>query len=218
VGHYWSIRSNTVMGRPAQHSGDAILDAARTVICAQGARSATVAAIALASGAPSGSIYHRFGSVDELVARLWLRAVRRLHQVLLAPAPGGNPTERAAALARATFEHCLREREDARILAAFSLDTLLAQDLPAGLKTELAAVNEPATGALREIARDLFGRASRSAVDAVAAAIVDLPYGLARPYVERGSDPPAQRWRHLEAAVRGLLAEQQRLSGAREGR
>lgn len=197
------------MGRPEQHSQDAILDAARAVICEHGARSATVAAIASASGAPSGSIYHRFGSVDELIARLWIRAVRRLQDVLLAPPADVDPVERTVALARATFEHCLREREDARILAAFSLNSLLAHDLPDDLKADLAQVNEPATRALRAIARDLFGRASPSAVDAAAAAIVDLPYGLARPYIEHGTDPPPQRRRHLEAAVRAVLAEQQ---------
>jgi AcrR family transcriptional regulator len=198
------------MGRPEQHSEDAILDAARGVICGQGARAETVAAIAAASGAPTGSIYHRFGSVDELNARLWLRAVRRLQDVLLDRSGDDDPTERAVALARATFAHCLREREDAQILAAFSLDTLLDRRLPRDLRAELAAVNEPAVAALRSIARELFGVASRSAVDAAAAAIVDLPYGLARRHIEEGSDPPPERWRHLEAAVRGLLAEQRR--------
>ena len=195
------------VGRPRLHSDDAILDAARSLVCAEGARAATVAAIASASGAPTGSIYHRFGSVDELIARLWLRAVRRLQAVLLQPPGAGDPVERTVALARATFDHCLREPEDAQILAAFSLESVLAHDLPGELRAELATVNAPASAALRSIARDLFGSASRSAVDAAAAAIVDLPYGLARRHVEERSAAPPQRRRHLEAAVRGLLAD-----------
>ena len=65
------------MGRPQLHSEDAILDAARTLVLEVGARSATVTAVAETSGVPKGSIYHRFASLDDLLAEMWIRAVRR---------------------------------------------------------------------------------------------------------------------------------------------
>jgi AcrR family transcriptional regulator len=53
------------------HTEESILDAARQVILQRGLRSTTVAAIAETSGASIGSIYHRFVSVDDLLACLW---------------------------------------------------------------------------------------------------------------------------------------------------
>jgi AcrR family transcriptional regulator len=54
-----------------------MLDAARELVLEDGSWSATMEAIAQASGAPTGSLYHRFGSRDQLLARLWVRAVQR---------------------------------------------------------------------------------------------------------------------------------------------
>ena len=42
-----------------------------------GARALTIDAVTRATSAPVGSIYHRFRSIDELLARLWLRAAQR---------------------------------------------------------------------------------------------------------------------------------------------
>src|SRR6185312_6438634 len=95
------------MPRPLLHDPDEVLDAARDLIVEGGPRAAGIRAIAERSGAPSGSLYHRFGSRDELVARAWLRAVRRFQAGYVAAldaavaqdaaAPGGAaPTPHAA--------------------------------------------------------------------------------------------------------------------------
>jgi AcrR family transcriptional regulator len=65
------------MGRPAKFNDDLILDATAEAIAREGPARATVANIAAAVGAPSGSIYHRFESRDLMFARLWIRTVRR---------------------------------------------------------------------------------------------------------------------------------------------
>src|SRR5215213_2722034 len=60
------------MARPAKFSDSGILDAAAGIVAATGPGSATMAAIASATGAPNASIYHRFRSRDELLGRVWL--------------------------------------------------------------------------------------------------------------------------------------------------
>jgi AcrR family transcriptional regulator len=50
------------MTRLTQHPADDILDATRKLVLDKGVKSATVDAIAAESGAPVGSLYHRFGS------------------------------------------------------------------------------------------------------------------------------------------------------------
>ena len=53
------------------------MDAAMRLVAEGGPNAATVAGIAGALGAPVGSIYHRFKSRDLLLARLWIRTVKR---------------------------------------------------------------------------------------------------------------------------------------------
>ena len=50
------------MAPPRKHETDVILDAARALVLEGGPRAASVAAIAAASGAPAGTLYHRFGN------------------------------------------------------------------------------------------------------------------------------------------------------------
>jgi AcrR family transcriptional regulator len=62
------------MGRRALYSADQILDAARDLAAQSGPAAVTIAALGSAlGGAPSGSLYHRFASRNELLGRLWLR-------------------------------------------------------------------------------------------------------------------------------------------------
>ena len=57
------------MAPPRKHETDVILDATRALVLADGPRAASVAAIAKASGAPAGTLYHRFGNRDGVLTR-----------------------------------------------------------------------------------------------------------------------------------------------------
>jgi len=188
----------------AVFSADAILDAARGVIVEQGARAATVEAIAIAAGAPVGSIYHRFRSVDELIARVWLRAVRRLQSTALAvQVEDLDPLEAAQAVALAMYEHCLAEPADTLLLDTLSRAELLQLGL-SELQHELEGVNVAIEARMADLARLLFGRADPRARDLVLLALVDLPHGFARRELSTGTPAPGRRER-LPAAVRAVL-------------
>jgi AcrR family transcriptional regulator len=193
------------MGRSELHSVQAILDGARQVVVADGVRAATVGSIAAASGAPTGSIYHRFNSVDELLARVWIRAVRRSQEAILSVEERGDPRETAVEAALATYDFCLRHPDDARLLGAFRLADFLAAELPIELLAELRELNPHIRGPLVRLAHALYGRSSRTTVDLVLMAVVDIPYGCARPHVEAETTPPRERRERLAAAVRAVL-------------
>lgn len=185
-------------------STEAILDAAREVIVARGARGATVDAIARQAGVPVGSIYHRFGSIDELLARVWLRAVRRNQQRSLAvPVAEERPLETAQAVALAMYDHCLSEPLDTLLL-----DALSRAELPAiadgELRDELESVNAEIEKQMARLARRLLGKADRAARDLVVLALVDLPHGFAHRQLSSGRKTPARRER-LPAAVAAVL-------------
>jgi len=210
----WSICSNTSMPRPELHPSGQILDAAREVVTNRGARGVTLAAIAQDSGAPVGSIYHRFGSVDELLARLWLRAVRR-SQAALGPALAiEDPVERAVGTALALYDFCLAEREDALLLAELSRRNLREGNFSKNLQAELDHVNEPIERPLAELGCALFDGDDRTRLDLALTAVVDLPYGFARRHVEAGTLPTPARRAALEDSVRAIVTASREPSNA----
>ncbi len=185
-------------------STEAILDAAREVVIARGPRGATVEAIGAAAGVPVGSIYHRFRSIDELLGRAWLRAVRRNQERALAvPASLERPLESAVAIALAMYDHCLAEPEDTLLLDVLRRSDVLALELGA-LGKELETVNDEIVALMGGLARALYGRADRHSRDLVLLALVDLPHGFAHRQLVSGAPAPARRKR-LPAAVAAVL-------------
>lgn len=191
------------MAPPRKHTTDAILDAARDLVLDDGPRAASVAALAKASGAPTGTLYHRFGSRDGVLAAIWVRAVERFLSVALPTEPEADPVERGTAMARAAVHFAAEHPEDARLLALVRRSDLLDGEPPAALLERLAALNAPAERALAEIAQALLGRADHRAIEHVVRAVVDLPTTAVRRHA--GRDQPAWLADDVAAAARTLL-------------
>ena len=186
-----------------------ILDAARTLVLEEGAGGATVGAIASASGAPIGSIYHAFGSRDTLLAQLWIRAVRRSQRRFLeALEKGSDPLDGAVAAALSIYDFARDEPGDARLLASLRREDLIQMPLPAEVASELAELNRPIEEAIGALARRLFGRVSRERVEQTALAVFDLPYGALRRHLVSGKRPPAALRPPLARAVRAALDDE----------
>ena len=182
-----------------------MLDAARELLLERGAGGATVEAIAGASGAPVGSIYHRFGSRDELLGRLWVRAVARSQASFLAAIEDeDDPREAALAAALSIVDFCHAEPADARLLVSFRREDLMGDASPA-LAAELQEVNAPVEHAIADLARRLYGRAGGTAVARTALAVFDLPYGATRRYLIAGRRLPRGLRDDVERAVAAVL-------------
>src|ERR1700744_6226970 len=94
------------MAPPRKHGTDVILDAARALVLAGGPRAASVAAIAKSSGAPAGTLYHRFGNRDGILTAAWLRALERFQSREMAVSETDAvdaPLEKAVAMAVAAI-------------------------------------------------------------------------------------------------------------------
>ena len=195
------------MGRPQLHSEGAILDAARTLVLEVGARSATVTAVAETSGVPKGSIYHRFASLDDLLAEMWIRAVRRSQGAFLEALHAHYPMTAAVEGALALYDFAERERADARLLAALRREDLIERVDSRRLRRELENLNRPLAAGLGELARRLFGRANPGSVEKTILATVDLPMGALRRHLIGGNPLPTSLRHQLEAAVRAALVQ-----------
>ena len=195
------------MPRPERHPVDSILDAARGVVLDQGLGAATIAAIAESSGAPIGSIYHRFGSVDALLAEMWIRAVRRCQQSFAAAAEHPDPVEAAVGAGLAIYDYCVEHPADGRLFLSYRREDLAGGRIDPKQRAELEHLNEPVATVVEDLARRLYGRASRTSVDRVLMAVFDLSHGALRRPLGSGEKLLPQRRETLEAAVRAVLAD-----------
>jgi AcrR family transcriptional regulator len=175
------------MPRPALHDTDALLDAARELVIETGPRAVGIRDIATRSGAPSGSLYHRFGSRDNVLARAWLRAVHRFQAGFVPALEIEDGRAAVAAAVRWSAAFARSRSADTQLLLRFGRDDLL-DDAPAPeLAAELAAVNASLERAVRALARRLFGTASRANVERTTYAVVDLPYAVLRRHLLAGT-------------------------------
>jgi AcrR family transcriptional regulator len=193
------------MPRPQLHPTDGMLDATRDLILEDGSRSATMEAIADASGAPTGSIYHRFGSRDELIARLWIRAVHRSQASFLTALEEPDAQKAALAAAMSIFDFCEEYPADAQLLVSFRREDLIRSAPDGPLADELAELNRPVKQAVVDLARRLYGTRRQAAVDRTLMAVFGLPYGAVRRYLIMRAKLPAGLRGDLARAVRAVL-------------
>lgn len=197
------------MARPRLHDLDALLDAAELLFAEGGSGALTIRALAERTGAPSGSLYHAFGSRNELLGRMWLRAANRfldLQRTAVSEHLGEGVSYDdavAATVAAASTPAVLAAQSPAtaKLLLEHRREAIVDEGLPEPLTTELLALDDQLLQIMRTLASALFGRRDRRAIETVTACIVDLPTALLSSRHKRAIDPLTI----LEAAVRGVL-------------
>lgn len=179
------------MAPPRKHDTDAILDATRELVLREGARAASVNAIAAASGAPAGTLYSRFGSRDGVLAAAWLRALERFQELALAAAAEPGPTiDVAVGMARAAVRFAHHQPDDALLLLTLRRKDLFDSAPGSDLRERLAAMNAPLEAQFVRFARELGGRADVRSIEAVTRAVVDLPHAAVRRHAGPDGVPP----------------------------
>lgn len=191
------------MAPPRKHETDAILDATRALVLAEGPRAASVAAIAKVSGAPAGTLYHRFGNRNGVLTAAWLRALERFQSRALA-ATGENAIEAAVGMGVAAVDFARSVPDDARLLLTIRPRDLLDGAPDPEFTATLAAMNAPLIERLRELARAIYGKDDERSMDAMSRAVVDLPYAVVRRHAN-DAELPVWMEEDLADAVRKLL-------------
>ena len=116
---------------PRTHSTDAVLDAARAIVLRDGARAATVAAIARVSGAPRARSTTRSAPATRLLTAAWERAARRSQAAWVAGRGAARTRSRPG---RRWRSRCSRSRAsnatDCRLLLGMRLEDLVDGPAP----------------------------------------------------------------------------------------
>ena len=193
------------MSRPVEHDPDGMLDAALVLLREGGPRAVTMTAVAEATGAPSGSVYHRFPSRDALVAALWMRTVEAFQERFVAELAGGSEDAVDAALraVRWSLGWVRANPDDARLLLLYRREDLASAEWPEDLARRAARLARRFDDEVRGFAARLRG------ADAQARAwfaLADLPTAAVRRHLANGKKVPREVDGLLEQAVRAVLA------------
>ena len=144
---------------------------------------ATIADIRDATGVATGSLYHRFGSREGLMASAWLDTVAAFQGRFIA-ALGGEGIEAGVEAALETPRFCRAEPDLALLLVCCRPSEFLTENVPAEYAQRVAGVNRRVATALSEYAR----RIGRPLL-ACRLALVGYPLGAVRLFLPRQKVP-----------------------------
>lgn len=182
------------MPRPGMYDTDLLLDTAARIVGSSGAAALSIKEVIRTSGAPSGSVYHRFPNKAALSGALWIRTIERFHAGLLPLLAAGDPTEACVAAARYVISWSRDHSDEAHVLLAgrnaYTPDQWSAE--LTGRQTELASGLRTA---ITTVARHLGP--VEHATERVTIAVVDLPYAIVRRYLSAETEIP----HHIENLV-----------------
>ncbi|WP_280399501.1 TetR/AcrR family transcriptional regulator [Nocardia carnea] len=191
------------MARPRLFTDDQVLDAARDVLADPAVTRPTIAHISAASGIRTGSIYLRFASRDELLARLWYRSIKRFHGGLLEALAGTDPLIDAALHIP---RYCRAHPTEARAMKMYNRDQLRhigSEDL----RHAIVHINDDIDAALVAAVRRDLGTAEPAALAVAEAAVKAIPYGLVRDNIAGARPIPEWIDDAVRAAAAAVLAE-----------
>lgn len=172
------------MGRKAMFERQDMRGAALRLVADRGPQAVTVAALAQELGAPTGSIYHRYRSREQLLAELWMDVVEAFQQGFITKLAGADDiagaVEAALFMISWTREHPL----ESRLLLLHRRQDFVAAEWPADLVDRAEGLEPQIGAALRAYAQRAFGHADADTVARLRYALLDAPFGGIKPYVQ----------------------------------
>lgn len=176
------------MGRTATHSAESLLAAAVGLFASGGARALTMSAVARTTGAPSGSVYHRFPDRPALLAGVWVHTVQNFQEAYLREL-GAQPT--AADAVRAAewiVDWCRRNPGSAAVLQA-GVHAFEPESWSAASKIALETVQEQQAREIKALVETISAQTGLPG-DQAQFALFDMPLAVVRPYLIAGRVPP----------------------------
>lgn len=184
------------MGRRSIFSDDDVFAAVGRMLVRDG--EVRMQSVVEETGVSVGSLYHRFGSREGLLARAWLDTLAAFHARFLAALdhPGEVPGL-AAALETPLF--CRDEPEKALILVCCRRSELMSDNTPEALQAELATANDRVMAAI-----DAFCRRTGLPVEIAKLGLIGFPLGAVKLYMP-GEPVPEALDEEIERAYRAVV-------------
>jgi len=202
------------MPRPRTHDVDELLDVAEQIVTDAGTAGLTLRSLARAAGVSNGSIYHAFASKEELLARVWLRTAQRFLQrqteqidavLTEADADRAAGIDAVVQVALTPVDLAREYPAAARLFFMQRRDQLFSPQLSPSTVAELESVQARFTALLIRLADAVWQRHDATAVDTIAACVVDLAGGLMRRQLLSGRGVDEHTGTRIAAATRAIL-------------
>lgn len=174
------------MGRKPYFGRDDFLNAALAIVSESGPGSLTIAALAARTGAPVGSVYHRFASREVLLAELWIGIARSFQRGFL-EALDRDGLEAALYTAKWARSNL----NEGRVLLLYRREELVAGAWPDDVKEHAADLARELEKGLVSFAKRQFGGARRESIRRAVFALMDVPLAAVKTHLEKGEPPPA---------------------------
>ena len=185
------------MGRVSSFEDRNIYAAVGRLMSEQG--QATVTALRDATGISIGSLYHRFGSREGVMAEAWLYAVRTFHMRIMAAFANDDAMQAGVEAALAIPRFCRDEADIALVLVCCRPSEFLNDQTPKLLREQLAHVNDEVGNAMMD-----FSRRINRPLLTCRLAIIAFPLGSVRLFLPKATVPKSIDV-ELEQSVRNLL-------------
>jgi AcrR family transcriptional regulator len=186
------------MVRTPRFSAEDFVEAAIGLVADGGPSAATMASIARAVGAPTGSLYHRFDSRAAVMGAMWAALLDEFADNLTPPLAAGRP----AAAALALVDWAAARPRPARALLLADLDTVL--DAPP--EGDTAAAIDAAEARIEAAFDTCATRIGLATGDAAGRGrlrflVIDAPVAALRPALKAGRIPGPSERRLIEELV-----------------
>jgi AcrR family transcriptional regulator len=164
-----------------------------------------MSAVSERSGAPIGSLYHRYPSRELLLADVWLSLVEEFQQRFLETLGRADPVEAGISAIRFIGEWIARFPSEAQLLLTHRSEDFASNRWPPSVQERAAWLRRDLDQGMKDFARRCFGIDSSENVLKAWFALIDVPHGAVRRYVAARQPAPAEVLRLIEDAARQIL-------------
>ena len=178
------------MARPERFPRARILEAARAIVVERGPGKLTVALLSARLGAPVGSIYHRYPSLDLLLADLWLSTVESFQPEFLRHLAIEDTLEAGLAAVAFACRWVGHHHQEAHLLLRHRRQDFMHGEWPEPYRSRAEHLRRRGAADIRAYCRRLYGNASAAHLRRVRFALQDLPLAAFRSAIEAGAKMP----------------------------
>lgn len=158
--------------------------AALRLVADRGPQALTIADVARETGAPTGSIYHRYRSREHLLAELWMEVVEGFQAGFAGRLAQADDAEGAIEAARFMPSWAREHPLETRLLLLHRRQDFVSGQWPEDLSERAAALEPQLGAALRAFALRAFRRSDADTMARLRYALLDAPFGAIKPYVQ----------------------------------
>jgi AcrR family transcriptional regulator len=176
------------MGRPARILPADLIQAASRIAARLGPARASIAAIAKESGAPVGSMYHRYPSRGALLAEVWIAAAERFGAQFGAILAAARDIDTLIEAALITPRLAREDPAAGVVLFAHRRDDFL-DEAPEESRARAAKLVSALQKEIAAAAKRLMPGDAR-ARERLSVALIGIPYGAVRVFLPQAVPPP----------------------------